>query len=739
MQQPLNPLAAVVKASLIASTLLAGPLAVGPLQAADLDTVQSYQIKQGPLSDALVKLGADSQMLLNFNPQLVAGKSTAGLRGEFSFETGLRTLLQGHGLTYEVIDARTVTIVRGVKPEQSQVHQSEKIVVTATRTEREVRTAPASVTVISGEELRQKPVADFTDILRQAVGVNVNQSQATGRREIQIRGMDAQYTLLLIDGRRTSSAEALIRGNDFDLSTLPIESIERVELIRGPMSALYGSDALGGVINIITRKATAEWRTSVGASIEMPQDGKGGDAYQQSLYTAGPLSEDLSLTFALDNSNRDGWKAVAVDPSNTLDETRLDLIEARDQINTRVGVTYDLDDAQALSLDLAYSDDSRFTRYDSWGSESYTDQDSQRLAIDLGYKAQFDKWGADLRLSQETIDLSDETDRYAVKKSEQTNRTLSGSLSYLGDRATTTVGVDLTNTDVNSDTDWVGSADVTQKALFAQSEIGLSDDVALTLGARVDDHDYFGREISPRAYLVYNPGNGLVIKGGYSEAFNAPDLFQLSDNYRVLSCGGSCYLTGNESLQAETAKSYEASINYEQANWDASLTYFDNRVDNLIERNFVDRFDVGLALPVIYYQNVSEASFKGWELAASAHLNEALRLHFNISMVDAINEDTNSDLLNRPDRNINVSLDWMPSTNTSVFAKLRHIGSMNNWSGAVPSYEVLDVGGHYRFDPHWIVKAGINNLNDKRLDEDDAGYEQVLLGRSFYVSASYSF
>jgi len=362
VKHSVNPLAGVIKAAVISSSLL---LASAPVTAA-LAQPKTLQIASGPLASALIALGAEHQMLLTFEPSLLEGKRTAGIAGNYSLESGLKALLAGQGLSYRVIDDKTVVVekalVEASRAPVQETSREQSLVVTATRTEQQVYQAPASVSVISSEEIRQKPVADISDLLRQEVGINVNQSQATGRRDIQIRGMDSKYTLLLIDGRRTSSAEALIRGNDFDLSTLPIESIERIEIIRGPMSALYGSDALGGVVNIITHKGSGAWQGGLKLSYETPFDGSGGDVNKQSLFGSGSVTDELALSFALERSDQAGWKGAKNDPATSLDESGLDLIEARDQINARLGLIYELDEAQSLTADIAYSDESRFTR-----------------------------------------------------------------------------------------------------------------------------------------------------------------------------------------------------------------------------------------------------------------------------------------------------------------------------------------------------------------------------------------
>ncbi|MFN3460253.1 MAG: TonB-dependent receptor plug domain-containing protein, partial [Oceanibaculum sp.] len=128
--------------------------------------------------------------------------------------------------------------------------------------EQELRDAPATISVVSGDDLRERPVHDMAEALRGVPGITIS-SIGLGRRGISIRGMPVEHTLMLIDGRRINSAASAIAHADYDLNWVPVEAIERIEVVRGPMSSLYGSDALGGVVNIITRRATDRWKGSV--------------------------------------------------------------------------------------------------------------------------------------------------------------------------------------------------------------------------------------------------------------------------------------------------------------------------------------------------------------------------------------------------------------------------------------------------------------------------------------------
>lgn len=139
---------------------------------------------------------------------------------------------------------------------QAENAADEKIVVTATQTKHTMLSAPASVSVITRAELEKMSVNNVSDAVKKLPGININPSTTYGRNEIKIRGMRADYTLLLVNGRRINTQESLATdmGNDFDLSSIPMSAIERIEVIRGPMSSLYGADALGGVVNVILRQ-----------------------------------------------------------------------------------------------------------------------------------------------------------------------------------------------------------------------------------------------------------------------------------------------------------------------------------------------------------------------------------------------------------------------------------------------------------------------------------------------------
>jgi outer membrane receptor for ferrienterochelin and colicins len=168
----------------------------------------------------------------------------------------------------------------------------QQIVVTASGFEQNVKDAPASITVVTREDLEKGSYRDLTDALREVQGVSV--TGIANEKDIFIRGLPGAYTLVLVDGKRQSTRDARTNGNSgFEQSFVPpVSAIERIEVVRGPMSSLYGSDAMGGVINIITRKVGDVWSGSVTTEGTVQQHSKFGNSGQVSWYANGPILKD---------------------------------------------------------------------------------------------------------------------------------------------------------------------------------------------------------------------------------------------------------------------------------------------------------------------------------------------------------------------------------------------------------------------------------------------------------------
>ncbi|EJN08215.1 TonB-dependent receptor plug domain-containing protein, partial [Herbaspirillum sp. YR522] len=186
-------------------------------------------------------------------------------------------------MTLLAVGAQAQTSEQGLK----------EVVVTATGFEQAVVDAPASISVITPEQLKKKQFRDLTDALSDTEGVTV--TGTASEKDIFIRGMPGAYTLILVDGKRQSTRDARTNGNaGFEQSYIPpLAAIERIEVVRGPMSSLYGSEAMGGVINIITKKVASKWGGAITVDTIMQQHDDSGDSYQGQFYLNGPVAADL--------------------------------------------------------------------------------------------------------------------------------------------------------------------------------------------------------------------------------------------------------------------------------------------------------------------------------------------------------------------------------------------------------------------------------------------------------------
>lgn len=255
-------------------------------------------------------------------------------------------------------------LAQEASPSQQNVQQLGEVVVSATGFEQKITDAPASISVITQKELTQRPYTSLVDAVRDLEGVDVGEtSDKTGQRTISIRGMGADYTLILVDGKRQSNHGDIypnsFGGNQFN-HIPPLDAIERIEVIRGPASTLYGADAMGGVINIITKKITDQWHGSATLSRSLQQKSEFGDDTTFDFSLRGPLVPNL-LGMSLRGSIYDKDKsnpsyAPVTDPSGVVHERALGFGgggRTVDNTNKSVGMSLALtpDTRQTITLD----------------------------------------------------------------------------------------------------------------------------------------------------------------------------------------------------------------------------------------------------------------------------------------------------------------------------------------------------------------------------------------------------
>ncbi|UYO73575.1 TonB-dependent receptor [Halomonas qinghailakensis] len=685
-----------------------------------------------------------------------------------------------------------------------EAEQLDNIVVSASGFEQALVDAPASISVVSREELERKRITSVADALRDVEGVDVGGAVGkTGGSNISIRGMPSDYTLILIDGRRQNAAGSVTPNGFGETSTSffpPVSSIERIEVIRGPMSTLYGSDAMGGVINIITRRVDREWVGSVGIENTFNEDRDFGDRREINLYTSGPLIQDTlgiqvrgrlyerdasELTYTDGNGNpievsQRGPSPVEGDVYNLGGKLTWTPNSDHDlwvdgEVNRQ---RYNNDECQLGTLDGR----SRSCEPAPGVANGYADElRFERQQVAIGHTGRFASGTLETSLMRNLTETKGRTipgengvayDGFpgivggAPRELETTNTVLDSKyVMPLGDHMTT-VGLQWWDAELDD-----GLANETFEqttwSLFAEDEWLIRDDLALTLGGRYDHHDAFGSQFSPRSYLVWNTTPNWTLKGGVSRGYKTPTLNALHAGINGVTGQGTILTIGNPDLEPETSTSSEISAHYDsQTGFTASATLFYNEFDDKIASgNDIVVENDPLVPDGVYSQdiNIDEAVTQGVELATSYQFTPDWRLSANYTYTDSEQKSGNNrgePLTDTPEHAFNATLRWQatPQLDTWLSAEYRSERYRNRESvrgapsfddlGDFKTYSLFHLGGSYAFTEQFNVSATIYNVFDKdfvdyRAYGDGTSFGNVYAnseeGRRLWLSARYEF
>lgn len=610
----------------------------------------------------------------------------------------------------------------------------DEVVVTATSNAKALEEVPASVSVVRRAELLRRPVQDLADTLEGLPGVHVG-GVGMSRRGISIRGMGSDYTLTLVNGQRINQTGGVIGHSDSDLGWVPAEAIERVEVVRGPMSSLYGSDALGGVVNVITRSATDEWRGSLSAGLGWREDGRGGERRQLGAYVGGPL---LPGVLGLNVYAESRYRASAPLAS----DAQVSDLEGRDARSLNVALNWKPSSSQRVDFSVGRVNEERERDVLSGKNYYRSDDEFRRRQWSLSHQGHWGRAISQVRVYGASLDKGNSRSSGTPTRPQSLDeQTLDARLTLpLGQSHLLSVGGELRREELeDSSINAAGQADITHKALFVQDEWAIAPSWSMVLGNRLDEHEKFGLQHSPRVYLVHRVGEALTLKGGMGRGFKAPNLKLLSPDYYVASTSFS--VRGNPDLKPEINTSYELGMEYRApAGWSVQATLFQNQVRDLIQ-TWCERDCDGYRQLV--YQNVERARIRGLELGASLALGAQWHVSGNYTHLQARDRQTGQPLATRPRHQANVQLGWQPDAAWSLDLRGQYIGSQVMYSSSVqhplPAHSVWSLDANYRISPRWTVKASIENLGDTLLTDKTTRFNYAVAGRSVYVGLNASF
>ncbi len=645
--------------------------------------------------------------------------------------------------------------------ENSKEEAEAEIVVTASGSSVELRDAPASVSVIGRDEIERQPIHSIGTLLSRLPGVTGGLSSTGEMSKIKIRGLPDNYTLLLVDGRRIGNSGDVNYRPDLgrqDLNWISPDMIERIEVVRGPMSSLYGSDAMGGVINIITRPVAPDWRGSALANYTLPEKSDRGDAYQFALNSAGPVTNTIGLRLGASYSRQN---ADSVD----IDGGELGASGVTDR-NLNAAINWAVLPGHIVSAEASYGRQESLAppvpgsggrQQSAWGASRL-----ERTAFRLGYEHRWDKGNA--RLDIYRNDFDSDIGPTGTAKSGETiiegvvnfaphllfdHRIAIGG-QYREEELTNTMTIGTVPVDYEGNPIRGSSLKGHNSAFFAEDQIALRSNLLLALGLRMDSHHKYGEHFSPRAYLVWHPGEAWTIRGGISRGFRAPTLKENSAGAATQSRGGGCsslrplgyvsggcYMAGNPALKPEESTSYEIGISYDRDGFQLGATYFHTDFDNKIQYAPLG-FRQGRWWTRM--ENVQRARTRGLEATAVAPLTPKLAWRTNVTwMIQAENLDTGQSLITTPELAIYSAVEWKALEQLDLHLSAQHTGKQLEGGGSITrAYTMFDFAAGFRAGEAVTLRAGIQNLFDKKIG-GDTGFDYYQPGRRFFLGITSRF
>ena len=583
------------------------------------------------------------------------------------------------------------------------VAELDPVVVTATRVSTPtVAGGLAATSVITRADLERRQVTSFQEALRGQPGISITNNGGPGKNSsVFLRGTNSDHLLVLVDGVEVGSATS----GSAAFQNLPIDQIERIEIVRGPQSGLYGSDAIGGVIQIFTRGSEADGRRSyfeLGAGSFDTYRGAAGvsDAGEHGWFS---LNADVFDTAGFDSRtlfepDDDGYRSLSVSGRGGLElggfgelrfnalhadgesafdgNPEFDAVNETDTVQQVVGASWRLRplDSLGLRIDAGRSEDR---------SDNFRDGD---------FQTRFDTSRNDFS-AQADVDVGDQR--------------VSVGVDHVDERVDSTTAYDQARREITG--------------VYAQL-LGALGAFDYRLSGRSDDYEGFDNQQTGTAALGWRPVDMLRLRASYGTAFRAPSFNEL-------------YFPGfgNPDVEPEESESVEIGAEWSADIWSLRLAAFDMRIDQLID---TVQADDGSFRP----QNVSEARIRGAELSAELEVSDwQLAASYTYQTPENRGDGPNAGnrLRRRPDQILQLDADrsFGPlSAGVGVYAEGRRYEDAAN-SNRLPGYVLVDARLGYQLTGAWRVQGRVANLLDTDYQTVPT-YNQA--GRAYYVTLRYS-
>lgn len=595
------------------------------------------------------------------------------------------------------------------------------------------------VSRISKDDIDKRPVAnDISEFVRTMPGVNLTGNTATGqrgnKRQIDLRGMGPENTLILIDGKPVNSRQSeriSMRGERNtrgDSNWVPVEEIESITVLRGPAATRYGSGAMGGVVNIVTKKVSKEFKGQVNLYANQPQDSKEGATRRIGFNLSGPIIQDTLGFRIYGNLNKTDADAADINAGHGNDSAAG--VEGVRNKDIAGRLQWKISPAQTLILDSSYSRQGNIYNGDTQNSNprsalvnSLADSKAEtarlyRSAYSLTHDGAWD-WGdtknvisyertvnshlpeglaggpegsytgldfvqsrlKNLRFSSEAnIPFKLGVDNVLTVGAEFTD-------SKLDDPASNTQGFkDQGKTDAFNGISATRGGKASQRnwAAYVEDNISLTDKTHLIPAIRFDHNSDSGSNWSPALNFSHQIGENWLVKGGIARAYKAPNLYQTNPDFILYTRGQGCplnapnsvrcYYMGNNNLKPETSINKEIGLEFNKNGWQASATYFHNAYRNkiVIGDQLIATSNIGNWL--LQWENTPKATISGIEGNLVIPLHDTLKWSNNFTYMHKSEDYQGNPLSLVPKHTINSTLSWTPNERFDANLTFTHYG-----------------------------------------------------------------
>ena len=608
------------------------------------------------------------------------------------------------------------------------------VVVTATRTEQSLSEVGQTISVIDSDAIRQRQSDSVVDLLRNLPGVTFARNGGIGSTtSVFIRGAESDQTVALIDGVKLNDPAA--PGGGFNFGSLLVGNISRIEVLRGSQSVLWGSQAIGGVVNVTTAEPTDTLTANARAEY----------GWRDTKQLVGNVSEKIgpvAASIGAGEFHTDGISAF---------DQNLGGVERDGYRNFRANAKFDIDVADNVSVDLRGFYSNGKVGFDGFPPPNFTFADTNEYSRTrelVGYSAlnvvlldgrfhnriaaestdtkrkNFDPDG----FVFETFDANGRNTRFEYQGILDVSQALRATFGAETERSrfdTSSFGGPVTRGDTRLSS---GYAELVAKPLTG---------LTTTVGVRHDHHDQFGGKTTTGASAAYTPNEGLtVFRASYSEGFKAPTLYQLQSEY------------GNGLLRPENARGFDAGLTqrFFGERVEVSATAFRRNSHDLI--NFISCIEplTGICTnrPNGTYDNVSRARSEGVELTAAWKPVDALAVQANYTHLNAEDRSPGSAtfgkrLVRRPGETASALADYRLPFGLETGVTYTHAGSsFDNASNTrrIKSYDVVDLRLAYPVTPSVELQARVENLLDEQYETI---YRYGMPGRATYVGVRLSY